>query len=260
MMERVDGAGGRLYSRRERDGGEGTGGCRMTSASYRIRDMATSERPRERLRRQGAEALSAAELVAVLIGTGTRDADALQLAQVLLMDVGGVCGLRAMPIEALCLRRGMGEAKAARLKAGLELGIRSAGISAETRQVVQGPEDVADLLRYEMASLEQEEFRVVLLDTRNRVVRTIQLYHGSLNTSLVRVGEVFRDAVRMNAAAIILVHNHPSGDPSPSPEDVAVTGAIVEAGRLLDIDVLDHVVLGRAGHVSMKARGLGFHA
>lgn len=232
----------------------------MTSTSYRIREMARSERPRERLIRGGAESLSAAELVAVLLGTGTREADALQLAQVLLSDVGGVGGIKTMPFEALCLRRGMGAAKAARLKAGLELGIRSAGLSPEVRHVVQGPEDVADLLRYEMAGLEQEEFRVVLLDTRNRVLRTQVLYHGSLNTSLVRVGEVFRDAVRTNAAAIIVVHNHPSGDPSPSPEDVAVTRAIVEAGRLLDIEVLDHVILGRSGHVSLKSRGLGFGA
>ena len=150
----------------------------MAAASYRIRDMATSERPRERLRRQGAEALSAAELVAVLLGTGTREADALQLAQMLLTDVGGVSALRGMPFEALCIRRGMGEAKAARLKAGLELGIRSAGVNPDTRRLVRAPEDVADLLRYEMASLEQEQFRVILLDTRNRVVRTVQLYHG----------------------------------------------------------------------------------
>jgi len=110
-----------------------------------------------------------------------------------------------------------------------------------------------------MGALEQEHLRVLLLDTRNRLIRTIEVYRGSLNTSLIRVGEVFRDAVRSNAASIIIVHNHPSGDPTPSPEDVSVTRALVEAGSLLDIEVLDHLVIGKNCFVSLKSKGLGFN-
>ena len=110
--------------------------------------------------------------------------------------------------------------------------------------MIRSPQDAADLIQYEMGALEQEHFRVLLLDTRNQVIQQRDIYRGSLNASMIRIGEVFRDAIRANAAAIILAHNHPSGDPSPSPEDVAVTRAIVEAGRLLDIEVLDHLVIG----------------
>ena len=128
----------------------------------------------------------------------------------------------------------------------------------EERPTIQSPEDAAGLLLYEMGALEQEHLRVLLLDTRNRLMRTVEVYQGSLNASLVRVGEVLRDAVRSNAAAVIIAHNHPSGDPTPSPEDVALTRAVVEAGDLLDIEVLDHLVIGKGRFVSMKSRGLGF--
>jgi DNA repair protein RadC len=130
--------------------------------------------------------------------------------------------------------------------------------SPEERPTIQSPEDAAGLLLYEMSALEQEHLRVLLLDTRNRLVHTAEVYRGSLNTSLIRIGEVFRDAVRYHAAAIIVAHNHPSGDPTPSPEDVSVTKAIADAGRLLDIEVLDHLVIGRGRYVSLKAKGLGF--
>jgi len=125
--------------------------------------------------------------------------------------------------------------------------------------VIKSPADAANLLMYQLAALDQEYLFVILLDTRNRVMgKPFEVYHGSLNTSLIRVGEVFREAVKTNAAALIVAHNHPSGDPSPSPEDVAVTRALVEAGKLLDIDVLDHLVIGHHRFVSLKERGLGF--
>lgn len=114
------------------------------------------------------------------------------------------------------------------------------------------------MLMYEMGALEQEHLRVLILDTRNRLVRIAEVYHGSLNSSLIRVGEIFKDAVRANGAAVIVAHNHPSGDPTPSPEDVSVTKAIVDAGRLLDIEVLDHLVIGHGRFVSLKAQNLGF--
>lgn len=228
------------------------------SQGYRITDIAVRERPRERLAVLGAEALSDAELVAILLRAGIEGLNAVQLAQSLLIEAGGLPGLHRTPYEGLCQRRGIGPAKAAQLKAAIELGRRLAVASPQEKPLIQSPEEAARLLMYEMGALEQEHMRVLLLDTRNRLVRIVDLYRGSLNTSLVRVGEVFRDAIRSNAASIIVAHNHPSGDPTPSPEDVAITRALVEAGRLMDIEVLDHLVIGRNRYVSLKAQGLGF--
>ena len=153
---------------------------------------------------------------------------------------------------------GVGPAKAAQLKAAIELGRRMVSAAPEERVVIHSPEDAANVLAYEMGALEQEELRVILLDTRHRVVDWKAVYKGSLNSSQVRVAEVFRDAVRVNAAAIVVAHNHPSGDPTPSPDDVVITRAIVQAGKLLDIDVLDHLVIGQGRWISLKERGLGF--
>ncbi len=226
--------------------------------SYRITDLATSERPRERLAQLGAKALSSAELVAILLRSGIAGKNVLQLSRELITDLGGLGGLHRASYEELCARKGIGPAKAAQLKAAIELGRRMAVPAPEERPTIQSPEDAAGLLLYEMGALEQEHLRVLLLDTRNRLMRTVEVYQGSLNASLVRVGEVLRDAVRSNAAAVIIAHNHPSGDPTPSPEDVALTRAVVEAGDLLDIEVLDHLVIGKGRFVSMKSRGLGF--
>ena len=226
--------------------------------SYRITDLARSDRPRERLAMLGAKALSNAELVAILLRSGIEGLNVLQLAQELIADLGGLPGLHRASYDELCTRKGIGPAKASQLKAAAELGRRLAVATPEDRPTIQSPEDAAGLLLYEMGALEQEHLRVLLLDTRNRLMRTVEVYRGSLNSSLVRVGEVLRDAVRSNAAAVIVVHNHPSGDPSPSPEDVALTKAIVDAGNLLDIEVLDHLVIGKGRFVSLKSRGLGF--
>jgi DNA repair protein RadC len=142
--------------------------------------------------------------------------------------------------------------------AAIELGRRISIASPEDRPRIQSPEDAANLLLYEMGSLEQEHLRVLLLNTRNECMQSVDVYRGSLNSSLIRIGEVFREAIRQNSAAIIVAHNHPSGDPTPSPEDIAVTRALVEAGKLVDIEVLDHLVIGQNRFVSLKAKGLGF--
>ena len=142
--------------------------------------------------------------------------------------------------------------------AALELGRRLMVASPEERPVVRSPADAANLLMMEMSLLQQEHLRLILLDTKNRVLGTPTVYIGSLNMSVLRVGEVFREVIRQNCAAVIVVHNHPSGDPTPSPEDVAVTKRIVNAGQLLDVEVLDHLVIGQQRYVSMKERGLGF--
>jgi len=196
--------------------------------------------------------------VAILLRTGTRGASALRLAEDLLRETDGVAGLLGVRFEDLRGRHGIGSAKAAQIVAAIELGRRFAEAQVKERKALHSPEDVAELLRHEIGGREQEHLVVVLLDTRNRLIRVSPVYIGSLNTSVVRVGEIFRDAVRANAAAIIVAHNHPSGDPTPSPEDVAVTRAIVEAGRLLDLEVLDHLIIGRDRHISLRQAGLGF--
>jgi len=228
------------------------------NASYRITDMESSDRPRERLAMLGPTSLSNAELISILLRAGIEGMNVLQLAQKLLLEMGGLTGLHQAPLEALCDRRGIGPAKAAQIKAAIELGRRLSIASPEERPVIQSPEDAAALLLYEMGALEQEHLRVLLLDTRNRVLRTVELYRGSLNSSMIRIGEIFREAIRANAAAIIVAHNHPSGDPTPSPEDVRVTKALVESGELLDIEVLDHLIIGKCRYVSLKSKGLGF--
>ena len=228
------------------------------SASYRITDLAESDRPRERLARLGPQALNSAELLAILLRVGVKGENAVQIGQRLLQTFGGIRGLHKATFEEVKSQRGLGEAKAASIKAAIELGRRLSLEAPEERPVIHSPADAAALVMYEMSALEQEHLRVMLLDTRNQVIDIVELYHGSLNISMIRVGEVFKPAVRRNIASIIVVHNHPSGDPTPSPDDVAVTRAIIEAGKLLDIEVLDHLVIGQGKYVSLKERGLGF--
>lgn len=227
----------------------------------RITDLPNTDRPRERLASDGAAALNTNELLAILLRVGIEGENAVRMAERLLAQVGGLPGLHRATYHDLCQLKGIGPAKAAQLMAAIELGSRIARSTPIEKPIISSPADAANLLMYDMAALDQEYLFVVLLDTRNRVIgKPIEVYHGSLNTSLIRVGEVFREAVRVNAAGLIVAHNHPSGDPSPSPEDVAVTRALVEAGKLLDIDVLDHLVIGRYRFVSLKERGLGFGA
>jgi DNA repair protein RadC len=225
----------------------------------RILDLPPSDRPRERLERDGPAVLSNAELLAILLRVGVAGENAVRVAERLLAQLNGLPGLHRAGFADLRAQRGIGPAKAAQLQAAIELGRRIASSSIEERPTINSPADAANLLMYQMAALDQEYLFVILLDTRNRVLgRPLEVYHGSLNTSLVRVGELFREAIKVNAAALIVAHNHPSGDPSPSPEDVAVTRALVEAGKLLDIDVLDHLIIGGYRFVSLKERGLGF--
>ena len=230
----------------------------QTLYHLRIKELPPTEQPRERLRSQGPAALSDAELLAILLRVGVAGTNVVQLAQQLLVQHGGWMGLLRADYGELCKRRGVGEAKAATLKAALEIGRRLLIAGAEERPQIKSPADVAALLTLEMSHLEQEHLRVVLLDTKNRVQEIATVYIGSVNSALIRVGEIFREPIRRNSTPVIIVHNHPSGDPTPSPEDILVTRQIVEAGKLLDIDVLDHLVIGRGRYVSMRERGLGF--
>lgn len=223
-----------------------------------MRDLAESDRPRERLKKVGEKALTTAELLAIILRVGTRGVNVIRLAERLLLDFDGLPGLARATVAELSAVNGIGDAKAVQIKAALEMGKRMVVSAPEERPRVSSPADAANLLMSEMMFLEQEHLRVILLNTRNEVLSTPTIYQGSLNTSVVRVGELFRSAVRTNAAALIVAHNHPSGDPSPSPEDIKVTRQLVKAGDLLDINVLDHIIIGRQRFVSLKERRLGF--
>ncbi len=231
---------------------------REEPAAYRITDLMDADRPRERLAAQGASALSNAELLAILLRVGVTGENAVQVGQRLLQEMGGLIGLHRATLTELCQQKGLGMAKAAQIKAAIELGVRLRVECPEERTAIQSPADAAALVQYEMAALTQEHLWVMNLDTRNKVMNIEKLYVGSLNASSVRVGELFRSGVQRNAASILLIHNHPSGDPSPSPEDVMLTRSAVQAGKLLDIAVLDHVVIGLGRWVSLKEKGLGF--
>ena len=223
-----------------------------------IKELPEGERPRERLLHYGPGSLSTAELIAIILRVGGRDENVIMLSQRLLTCFGGIAGLAQAQLTDLMTIKGVGEAKAIEIKAAFELGKRLLVAAPHERPVVKSPADAANLLMMEMAPLEQEHLRTVIMDSKNHVVKIHTVYIGSVNTAVVRVGELFREAIRLNAAALIVVHNHPSGDPTPSPEDVRVTRQIVEAGKLLNIDVLDHLVIGQQRWVSLKERGLGF--
>jgi len=223
-----------------------------------IRELPETERPRERLALRGPGGLTTAELIALVWGSGIRGRSAVELATDALAAHDGLSGLaRATDIE-LASIPGVGAAKAAQLVAAFELGRRLLADWPTARWMIRGPRDVADRLILQMGGLEREELRVVILDTKNHVLRVSTVYQGNISASLVRVGELFRDAVRLNAASVILAHNHPSGDPTPSPDDLHLTSEALAAGRLLDIALLDHLVIGHDAFISLRDRGVAF--
>lgn len=229
-------------------------------AEYRptIKEMPDGERPRERLQRCGPAALSNAELLAIVLRTGVKGENVINMATRLLVDYRGLSGLSRAGFDELCDFRGLGPAKAAQLKAALELGRRLLLESPDDRPQISTPADAANLLLLEMGPLPQEQMRVLLLDTKNRLLAAPTVYQGSLNVSVVRIAELFREAIKRNCASIIVAHNHPSGDPTPSPEDVEITGQIAQAGKLLGIELLDHLIIGDNRYLSLRERGLGF--
>jgi DNA repair protein RadC len=223
-----------------------------------MRELPADERPRERLAARGAAGLTSAELISILWGSGIRGTNVVALAEEALARHEGLAGLaRATDVELDALP-GVGEARAAQLAAAFELGRRLLADWPTGRWTIRAPSDVADRLVLQMGRLEREELRVVLLNTKNVVQRVVTVYQGNVSSSLVRVGELFRDAVRINAAGAILVHNHPSGDPTPSPDDLHLTAEALAAGRLLDIELLDHLVIGHDAYVSLRDRGIAF--
>lgn len=223
-----------------------------------IRDLPAGERPRERLRDAGAASLSNAELLAIVLRTGTAKESALAQATRLLARFEGLAGLHQAPFLELCRERGIGQAKAAQLKAALELSLRLSAMTDDSRPVVRTPDDIANLVLAEMSILGEERVRVMLLDARNRVLGIPTVYVGSVHTTNVRIGELLSEPVRVKAAAIVVLHNHPSGDPVPSAADVKMTQSLREAATLMDIDLLDHIVIGGGRYTSMRALKLGF--
>jgi DNA repair protein RadC len=228
------------------------------NAGYRITDLKESERPRERLAKKGPGSLGEAELLAILIRTGLPGENAVQIGYRLLQTFGGLRGLHRASYEDIKLQKGIGPAKAAQLKSAIELADRMSSEDSQEKPKINSPQDAAERVMFKMGALDKEELWVMILDTRNRVLKIEELYRGSINSSQVRVAEIFSEAVKLNAASIIVIHNHPTGDPNPSTEDITLTRSLVDAGRLLDIDVLDHLVIGDNKFVSMKERGLGF--
>ncbi|GIP39196.1 UPF0758 protein YsxA [Paenibacillus sp. J31TS4] len=225
------------------------------SPSTTLREMPLEERPRERMQQAGAQALSNAELLAILLRTGTYQESAVLLAQRLLKEAGSLRGLVEMSHEELTRIKGIGAAKALQLKAGIELGRRLAASSPEMRSVIRSPHDVFALLGEELRYLQKEHFVCLFLNTKNQVVARETLSMGSLNASIVHPREVFLAAIKRSSASLICVHNHPSGDPSPSPEDIDITRRLADAGSLLGIDVLDHVIIGDGTYYSLKENG-----
>lgn len=227
-------------------------------APRRIREISSPERPRERLSSRGPSGLTAAELIGLVWGSGSPRMGVVSLAEEALSRFDGLTGLArasAPEIEAI---PGIGVAKSAQLQAAFELGRRQLADWPSGRWSVRSPRDIADRLILQMGRLEREELWVVLLNTKNLVLRVVPVYRGNVSASLVRVGELFQDAVRVGASSLILAHNHPSGDPTPSPDDLHLTAEALAAGRLLDIEVLDHLVIGHDAWISLRDRGVAF--
>ena len=221
-------------------------------ALQRISELPPEERPSYKIE-QHPEALSSRELLALLVGGENQ----MEIADKLYDSCNGNLS-RLGQDTTLENFEGIGKATSDRILAAIKLGQKSVLPQDQNRIVIHSPEDAADLIQYEMSALSQEELRVIILNTRNHVIKIVTIYRGSLNSSQVRVGEIFRPAIRYNAAAIIVAHNHPSSDPCPSPQDVAITKAILKAGKLLDINCLDHLIIGGNRFISLNRRGLGF--
>lgn len=228
-------------------------------AAKKISEEQRPDMPRERLEKHGAGVLAPAELVAIILNTGTAKESVFALSERVLAEHNGLSGLMKLEHADLAQIDGIGPAKAAKLKAALEMGRRLSTLTEEQRPTISSPEDAVRLYGTEMAFLEREELRVILLNTKHQVVGSFTVATGTVNSANVRMAEVFNPAVKRHAPYIMLIHNHPTGDPTPSSADVSFTQEAVKAGELLDIGVLDHLIIGQGRHASLKRLGLGFN-
>lgn len=217
-----------------------------------IREMHNSDKPRERLINYGPDKLTNQELLAILINTGNRNESSISLANKILRDLQSIRALRDVTYEELTAIKGIGKAKAITILAFIELAVRMHTYSREEDKYIRSPKDVADILMEKVRYYNQEHFIVLYLTTKNMVIEEKTLFIGSLNTSIVHPREVFREAVKRSAAAFVCVHNHPSGDPTPSQEDIEVTKRLRECGELIGVDFLDHIIIGDGKYVSLK--------
>ncbi|MFJ7991111.1 DNA repair protein RadC [Peribacillus frigoritolerans] len=220
-----------------------------------IRDYPKEERPRERFLQDGPQSLSNQELLALLLRTGSREESVLQLSGRLINSLKGLRLLKEASVEELTVIKGIGEAKAIQILASVELGRRINNLNDQDRYVIRSPEDGANYCMEEMRFLSQEHFVCLYLNTKNQVLQKTTVFIGSLNASIVHPREVFKEAFKRSAASIICLHNHPSGDPSPSREDIEVTKRLVECGKIIGIEVLDHIIIGEHKYVSLKEKG-----
>ncbi|MBB6633917.1 RadC family protein [Cohnella thailandensis] len=227
----------------------------MEQRVYTLSDLPEEERPRERMMRNGSESLSHAELLAILLRTGTRSESAVHLAQRILNDCGGLRRFAERSWDELTHIRGIGPAKALQLQASIELGRRVARSRLPEMPRIAKPQDAADLLMEDLRHYREEHFVCLFLNTKNQVIGRQTLSIGSLSASVVHPREVFRAAIRRSSASILCAHNHPSGDPTPSPEDIQITKRLAEAGQLLGIELLDHLVIGDNRYISLKESG-----
>lgn len=225
-------------------------------SSFTVRDLPKSERPRERLIKFGPEALSAQELLALIIGRGIPKKSVMNIAQELLARFGNVKAISQASIAALSEIKGVGLAKAAQIKACFELGKRQ-DLEPELKNYdIKNPQSVVKAIRASIKDKAKEHFKLILLDTRNKIIGISTISIGTLNAGLVHPREIFKEAIIHNSASVVLAHNHPSGDPEPSDEDLTITNRLVKSGKILGIEVIDHIIIGKTGFSSFKERGL----
>ncbi|WP_313801083.1 DNA repair protein RadC [Cytobacillus sp.] len=227
----------------------------MQTESLMIKDFPQEERPRERFIQNGPQSLSIHELVAILLRTGTKDESVLQLSNRLIKHFEGLRLLKDASLDEITSIKGIGKAKAIQLLAAVEIGRRISNLSCDDRYVIRSPEDGAKYVMNDMRFLSQEHFVCLYLNTKNQVLHKQTIFIGSLNASIVHPREVFKEAFRRSAASIICLHNHPSGDPTPSREDIEVTKRLSECGKIIGIEVLDHLIIGDNKFVSLKEKG-----